>query len=245
MDTTLIVLGLSLLVGFYMAWTIGASDVANAMGTSVGSHALTIKQAIIVAAIFEFLGAFLVGGHVTNTIKQGIIDPLSFAGDPLLFAWGMTAALLSTGIWLQFASARGLPVSTTNSLVGALVGFGLVCRGPESIKWEALGRIALSWVISPVMGGLIALLAFFAIRKYILDSKEPLVVTQRFAPWILCGVILILLSLFMPQGFWWLAVLLSVTGALVFSRVIKKSQQNQRTVMTHWLALNVFLPGFK
>ena len=117
MDTTIIVLGLSLLVGFYMAWTIGASDVANAMGTSVGSHALTIKQAICVAAIFEFLGAFLVGGHVTNTIKQGIIDPLSFAGDPLLFAWGMTAALLSTGIWLQFASAKGLPVSTTNSLI--------------------------------------------------------------------------------------------------------------------------------
>lgn len=222
MDTTLIVLGLSLLVGFYMAWTIGASDVANAMGTSVGSHALTIKQAIIVAAIFEFLGAFLVGGHVTNTIKQGIIDPLSFAGDPLLFAWGMTAALLSTGIWLQFASARGLPVSTTNSLVGALIGFGLVCRGPEAIKWDALGRIALSWVISPVLGGLIALLAFFAIRKYILDSREPLLVTQRFAPWVLCGVIIVLLSLFIPQSMWWLVILLSAIGALVFSKIIRK-----------------------
>ncbi len=222
MDTTLIVLGLSLLVGFYMAWSIGASDVANAMGTSVGSHALTIKQAICVAAIFEFFGAFLAGGHVTNTIKQGIIDPLSFAGDPLLFAWGMTAALLSTGIWLQFASAKGLPVSTTNSLIGALIGFGLVCRGPEAIKWEALGGIVLSWVLSPLLGGLIALLAFFAIRKYILDSKEPLVVTQRVAPWILSGVIVILVSLFSPKGLWWVAILVSVPGALVFSRIIRK-----------------------
>lgn len=222
MDTTILVLGLSLLVGFYMAWSIGASDVANAMGTSVGSHALTIKQAICVAAIFEFLGAFLVGGHVTNTIKQGIIDPLSFAGDPLLFAWGMTAALLATGIWLQFASARGLPVSTTNSLIGALIGFGLVCRGPEAIKWEALSKIALSWLISPLLGGLIALLLFFVIRKYILDSKEPLIITQRFAPLILFGVISILLSLFVPRGFAWIAVILSAFGAMIFSKIIRK-----------------------
>lgn len=222
MDTTLIVLGLSLLVGFYMAWTIGASDVANAMGTSVGSHALTIKQAICVAAIFEFLGAFLFGGHVTNTIKHGIVDPLSFSGDPLLFAWGMTAALLSTGIWLQFASAKGLPVSTTNSVIGAIIGFGLVTRGFEAIKWGALGGIALSWVISPLLGGLIALLVFFAIRKYVLDSKEPLVVTQRFAPLILCGVVLTLLSLFMPKNLFWLAILVSAAGALVFSRYIRR-----------------------
>lgn len=230
MDTTFIVLGLSLLVGFYMAWSIGASDVANAMGTSVGSHALTIKQAIFVAAIFEFLGAFLAGGHVTNTIKQGIIDPLSFASDPLLFAWGMTAALLSTGIWLQFASAKGLPVSTTNSLVGALIGFGLVCRGPEAIKWDELSYIALSWLISPLLGGLIALLAFFAIRKYILDSKEPLIVTQRYAPLILFGVILTLVSLFAPKNYLGLAVILSAIGALVFSKTIRKitaSSQNR------------------
>lgn len=222
MDTTLIVLGLSLLVGFYMAWTIGASDVANAMGTSVGSHALTIKQAICVAAVFEFLGAFLFGGQVTNTIKHGIVDPLSFSGDPLLFAWGMTAALLSTGIWLQFASAKGLPVSTTNSVIGAIIGFGLVTRGFEAIKWGALGGIALSWVISPLLGGLIALLVFFAIRKYVLDSKEPLVVTQRFAPWILCGVVLVLLSLFMPKDLFWLAILVSVAGAFAFSRYIRR-----------------------
>src|SRR3989338_3300221 len=223
MDTTLIVLGLSLLVGFYMAWTIGASDVANAMGTSVGSHALTIKQAICVAAVFEFLGAFLVGGHVTNTIKQGIIDPLSFAGDPLLFAWGMTAALLSTGIWLQFASAKGLPVSTTNSLIGALIGFGLVCRGPDAVKWEALSKIALSWLISPLLGGLIALLVFFAIRKYILDSKEPLMVTLRYAPWILFTAILVLLSLFVPRDFLGLVILLSAIGAWIFSKIIRKT----------------------
>ncbi|MES2503543.1 MAG: inorganic phosphate transporter [Myxococcota bacterium] len=222
MDSTLIVLGVSLLVGFYMAWTIGASDVANAMGTSVGSHALTIKQAILVAAVFEFAGAFLVGGHVTNTIKQGIIDPLSFAGDPILFAWGMTGALLSTGIWLQVASAKGLPVSTTHSLIGALIGFGVVCRGPEAIQWQALGGIVLSWITAPILGGLLAWVVFFGIRKYVLDSKEPLVMTQRWAPWMLFVVVLVLVSLFLSPGLWWAAALFSGIGALVFAKSIKK-----------------------
>ncbi|MBH1989433.1 MAG: inorganic phosphate transporter [Myxococcaceae bacterium] len=222
MDTTLLVLALALLVGFYMAWSIGASDVANAMGTSVGSHALTIKQAIAIAAIFEFLGAFLVGGHVTNTIKQGIVDPLSFVSDPLLFAWGMTAALFSTGIWLQFASAKGLPVSTTNSLVGAIIGFGLVSRGVDSVKWQMLGRISLSWIISPVLGGMIALITFFAIRKYILDSKDPLAITQKWAPWILCSVVLVLVSLFIPTKLLWMPLLASPLVAFAFSRAIRR-----------------------
>ncbi len=223
MDSTLIVLIVSLAVGFYMAWSIGASDVANAMGTSVGSHALTIKQAIIVAAIFEFSGSFFIGGHVTNTIKQGIIDPLMFSGDPMLFAWGMTGALLSTAVWLQIASARGLPVSTTHSVIGALIGFGVVCGGYDAVQWNALGRIAMSWITAPILGGIIAWFVFFGIRKYVLDTKNPLEVTQTWAPVMLFAVLLILGgTLFLAGGLWWIAVIASALGAFIFAKSIRR-----------------------
>ncbi|MBL4818616.1 MAG: inorganic phosphate transporter [Deltaproteobacteria bacterium] len=222
MDANFIVLGVALLVGFYMAWSIGASDVANVMGTSVGSHAVTIKQAILIAAVFEFVGAFWIGGHVTNTIKQGIINPLSFAGDPMLFAWGMTAALFSTGIWLQFAASRGLPVSTTHSVIGSLIGFGLVGRGVDAVQWDALGKIFLSWTIAPFLGGIIAWFLFFCICKYMLDSEKPLETTQRLAPVMLFGVILVLVALFLPKSYWWLAVVAASLSAFVFAKAIAK-----------------------
>lgn len=222
MDASLIVLAVALLVGFYMAWSIGASDVANAMGTSVGSHAITIKQAILIAAIFEFLGAFWIGGHVTNTIKQGIINPLSFAGEPMLFACGMTAALLSTGVWLQFAASRGLPVSTTHSVIGSLIGFGLVGRGGDAVQWGVLGKIFLSWTLAPFLGGIIAWFLFFCIRKYILDSGKPLETTQRLAPVMLFGVILVLVALFLPKAYWWLAVVAALASAMAFAKAIQK-----------------------
>ena len=121
MEPTTIILALAIIFGLYMAWNIGANDVANAMGTSVGSGALTIKQAVVIAAIFEFGGAFLVGGHVTNTIRKGIFDPALFSSEPITLALGMLAALLAAALWLQLASYKGLPVSTTHSIVG--------CRG--------------------------------------------------------------------------------------------------------------------
>lgn len=216
MDNTSFVLISALIVGFYMAWSIGASDVANAMGTSVGSRAVTIKQAIIIAAVFEFAGSFLVGGHVTNTIKQGIIDPFSFTEDPVLFSWGMTGILFSTGIWLQMASARGLPVSTTHSLIGSLVGFGLVCHGANSIKWQTIGQIFLSWIIAPFLGGFLAWVSFLGIRKYVLDSKNSLETARKVAPWLLFIITLILVSLFLSKQLWWVSILFSGCFALFF-----------------------------
>jgi len=182
MDTSLFLLGAALLAGLYMAWSIGANDVANAMGTSVGSHALTIRNAVIVAAIFEFIGAFMAGEEVTNTIRQGIVNPSFFAHDAYLFAGGMTAALFATAIWLQFASAKGLPVSTTHSIIGAVVGFGLVAGGTNAVNWEVLVNIVASWFLSPLLGGTIAFAMFFIIRRYILDSKDPIGQTKRLSP---------------------------------------------------------------
>ena len=135
--------------GLFMAWGIGANDVANAMATSVGSKALTIKQAILVAAVFEFAGAVLAGGQVTRTIRKGIIDADAVSGSPDLLLYGMLASLLAAGLWLLIASRNGWPVSTTHSIVGAIVGFAMVGIGMEAVKWDKIGFIVASWVISP------------------------------------------------------------------------------------------------
>jgi PiT family inorganic phosphate transporter len=142
-------LGLAAAFGLFMAWGIGANDVANAMATSVGSKAITIKQAIWIAAIFEFAGAFLAGGQVTSTIRKGIIDADKIADRPELLVFGMLASLLAAGIWLFVASKKGWPVSTTHSIVGAIVGFASVGIGIDSVHWSKVGEIASSWVISP------------------------------------------------------------------------------------------------
>ena len=131
-------------------WGVGANDVANAMATSVGSKALTIKQAIFVAAIFEFLGAVLAGGAVTDTVRKGIVDADLLSGTPELLVYGMLAALLAAGTWLFVASKNGWPVSTTHSIVGAIVGFAAVGIGVDAVQWGKVGTIVMSWVVSPV-----------------------------------------------------------------------------------------------
>ena len=151
--------------GLFMAWGIGANDVANAMATSVGSKALTLKQAVIVAAIFEFAGAFLAGGQVTSTIRKGIVDADLLVGTPELLIFGMLAALLAAGIWLLIATKYGLPVSTTHSIVGAIVGFAAVGIGIEAVKWGKVGSIAASWVVSPVIAGTLAYALFRSVQK--------------------------------------------------------------------------------
>lgn len=168
-----VVVGLAIVVAFYMAWGVGANDVANAMGTSVGSKALTFRQAIVVAAVFEFIGAFFLGGSVSDTIRKGIVDPSFFADDPNLLIYGMLAALLAAAIWLNVASLLGLPVSTTHSIVGAVTGFGLIQYGPDVVKWGKMGTIVFSWFVSPVCGGLLGFLMFLLIRRLILDKKDP------------------------------------------------------------------------
>ncbi|MCP5229094.1 inorganic phosphate transporter [Accumulibacter sp.] len=168
--------------GLYMTWGIGANDVANAMGTSVGSGALTVKQAIIVAGIMEFAGAYLAGGGVASTISKGIIDGEVFAPVPELLMLGMLAALLAAAIWLMVATMRGWPVSTTHSIVGAVVGVGVAAVGMEAVQWDKLGEIVASWFVSPVLGGFFALLLTLSIRKLILNTEDPISQARKWGP---------------------------------------------------------------
>ena len=168
--------------GLYMTWGIGANDVANAMGTSVGSGALTVKQAIIVAGIMEFAGAYLAGGGVASTISKGIIDGEVFAPIPELLMLGMLAALLAAAVWLMVATMRGWPVSTTHSIVGAVVGVGIAAVGMDAVHWDKMGTIVASWFVSPVLGGFFALLLTLSIRKLILNTEDPISQARKWGP---------------------------------------------------------------
>lgn len=169
-------------IGFFMAFGIGANDVANSMGTSVGSKAITIKQAIIIAAIFEFLGAFLAGGEVTSTIRKGIVDPNLYANDINIFIIGMMSALLAGGTWLSIASMRGWPVSTTHSIVGSIIGFVLITKGVDAVSWGKVGNIAMSWVTSPLFSAILAFGLYMSAKKLILDRSNPEKAAITFIP---------------------------------------------------------------
>ena len=175
-----LILGATLAI--YMAWAIGANDVANAMGTSVGSGALTITGAVIVAGCLEFLGAFLAGGHVTNTVRKGMLDEALVAANPELVLYGMLAALASAGTLLIVATRYGLPVSTTHSIVGAIVGFGTVGLGIDAVAWGKIAQIVASWVTSPLIGGVLAFLIFGLIRSRVLDHDKPIEALTRIGP---------------------------------------------------------------
>jgi PiT family inorganic phosphate transporter len=193
-----VLLVLAVIFGFYMTWGIGANDVANAMGTSVGSGAITVKQAIIIAAIFEFAGAFIAGGNVTSTIRKGIVDPSGLADQPELLVFGMLAALLAAALWLMIASTKGWPVSTTHTIVGALVGFAVAGIGVEAVQWVKIGQIAASWIISPALGGFLAYLLMMSIRKFILNTENPFESAKRWGPVyvFLVGFIISLVTMF-------------------------------------------------
>ena len=182
MEHATIFIVLAGMFGLFMAWGVGANDVANAMGTSVGSRALTIRQAVIVAAIFEFTGAYLAGGAVTETIRSGMIEADRLTGDPQLLVYGMLASLLAAGLWLMLASQRGWPVSTTHSIVGAIVGFAAVGLGIDAVKWGKIGTIALSWVVSPALAGIIAYWLFISVQALILNARHPLAAAKRYVP---------------------------------------------------------------
>ncbi len=189
---TIIILVLVVVFGLYMAWGIGANDVANAMGTSVGSGALTLRRAVIVAAVFELSGAVLVGSHVSETVRKGIVDPALFSGDGVSFMLGMLAALLAAGVWLQLASYKGWPVSTTHSIVGAVVGFGAVYGGISAIHWDKVGMIAASWVISPLLSGTLSYLIFRFLLRRIFYDPRPLRSAKKLAPYIVFFVFVVL-----------------------------------------------------
>ena len=182
MDPVYIYIGLAAVFGLFMAWGIGANDVANAMATSIGSGALTIKQALLVAAVFEFAGAVLAGGEVTSTIRKGMVDSTLFADSPEVLIFGMLATLLAAGTGLYLASKNGWPVSTTHSIVGAVVGFAIVAVGFDAVKWSKVGTIAASWIISPLTAGIIAYFIFTSIKALILVRRNPLERAKRYAP---------------------------------------------------------------
>ena len=167
-------------LALYMAWAIGANDVANAMGTSVGSGALTVWGAILVAAIFEFAGAFFAGGHVTDTVRKGMLDVSLVDRDQLIY--GMLGSLAAAGTLLVGATRFGLPVSTTHAIVGAIVGFGVVSVGPEVVNWGKIGQIVLSWLTSPLIAGVFAYVIFQFTRAKVLDTKDPVAQIRKLGP---------------------------------------------------------------
>tara|TARA_R110000868_G_scaffold11751_17_gene57378 strand:+ start:1397 stop:2662 length:1266 start_codon:yes stop_codon:yes gene_type:complete len=189
---------IAIVFGVFMTWGIGANDVANALGTSVGSGAITVRTAIIIAAVFEFAGAALAGGNVTKTIRKGIIDPSAIADRPELLVFGMLAALLAAACWLALASFRGWPVSTTHSIVGAIVGFAVAGIGIDAVSWGKIGQIVASWIVSPVIGGGVAFLLMLSIRKLILQSDKPFESAVRCAPYylFLVGFVISLVTIF-------------------------------------------------
>ncbi|KGQ56961.1 inorganic phosphate transporter [Gallibacterium anatis] len=191
--STLLVI-LTAVFGFLMAFGIGANDVSNAMGTSVGSKAITPRQAIVIAIIFEGAGAYLAGGEVAETIKDGIIDPTLFIHQPDILVLGMMGSLLSAGFWLVLASRLGWPVSTTHTIIGAIVGFACVTIGSDAVEWSSLLGIFGSWIITPFIAGIIAYLIFVSTQKLIFDTDSPLLNAKQFAPFYM-GLTIFIISL--------------------------------------------------
>ena len=191
-----IVIGITAFLGLYMAWNIGANDVANSMADAVGSRALSVRNAVILAGICEFAGAVLVGAPVTDTVRKGIVSPDSFLALPditpeqaaALFVIGMTSALLSAAIWLNVSSFMGLPVSTTHSIVGSVAGFGIAAAGWSSVQWGKMTQIVLSWFISPIAGGIMAFIVFKFISRSILGQDRPARAAIKYAPFLVSAV---------------------------------------------------------
>ena len=199
-DSNNFLLFMILLAGLYMAWNIGANDVANAMGTSVGSGALTLKKAVLIAAVLEFSGAFFFGSHVSETVQKRIINPEIFASDPRLLVYGMLASLIAAGAWLQVASYYGWPVSTTHSIVGSVVGFGAVIGGVTAIQWGNVAYILSSWVLSPLLGGAISYVLFVQLRKQIFYARNPIAAAKKITPYLVFFVTAILTLILFYKG---------------------------------------------
>ena len=195
-DYGTVLLILAVFFSLCMTWGIGANDVANAMGSSVGSGAITVKKAIIIAAVFEFAGAFLAGGHVTGTIREEIITPSAVADRPEVLVLGMLAALLAGAVWLFVASSKGWPVSTTHTIVGAIIGLGIASS--TAVNWETVAQIGTSWILSPLLGGVLAYGLMASVRRLILNTEFPFENARRFGPLylFLAGFVIALITLF-------------------------------------------------
>ncbi|MCK3656344.1 phosphate permease [Pasteurellaceae bacterium Macca] len=207
-------------LGFFMALGIGANDVSNAMGTSVGSGIITAKQAIYIALIFEFAGAYLAGGEVAETIKSGVIQSGAFAGRPDTLVLGMMSALFAAGAWLLIASRMGWPVSTTHTIIGAIIGFSCITIGTEAIQWSQLGGIVGSWFITPVIAGFVAYLIFVSTQKLIFDTESPLKNAQKYAPYYMALTIFIICYITIQKGLKHVGLTLSSSETFIFSFVL-------------------------
>ncbi len=220
MDLNTFLLVFAITACVYMACNIGANDVANAMGTSVGSGSLTFKQAIAVAAVAEFAGAYFVGGHVSDTIRKGMLDPSIFADVPIHLVYGMIGALVASAVWLNIASYLGWPVSTTHSIVGAVIGFGVVAGGLDAVSWGRVGEVVMSWVISPVMGGLCAYILFRFISHQIFRRRNPLLYAKWLLPYMVFMVCVILANAMFYKGLKNLHLDLSFVEAMAYAFVV-------------------------
>ncbi|WP_337842194.1 inorganic phosphate transporter [Rheinheimera sp.] len=203
------------LFGFIMAYGVGANDVANAMGTSVGSKALTLKQALVIAAIFEASGAWLAGGEVTSTIRSGIVDAEAFKAVPELLVYGMIGSLLAAGTWLLVATHFGWPVSTTHSIVGAIIGFASVGVGTEYVHWEEVSSIVGSWVVTPVLSGILAYLIFMSAQRLIFDTDHPLEAAKKYVPFYMVFAAFIMAFVTVSKGLKHVGLKLSTGEGLV------------------------------
>jgi len=206
--------------GFFMAWGIGANDVANAMGTSVGARALTLSQAILVACIFEFAGAYLAGGEVTSTIRKGIIDPSLLSDSPQLLVFGMLASLLAAGTWLLIASYNGWPVSTTHSIVGAIVGFAAVGISVDAVSWTKVTSIVSSWIVSPLIAGTISFMIFRSVHHLILNTDNPFLNAKKYVPGYMFLVGFVLSMVTLVKGLKHIGLNISFMESLQYSILI-------------------------
>lgn len=175
---------LAAVLALYLAFNLGANDVANAMGTSVGAKAITLGQAIVLAGILEFSGAVLLGHEVSNRLVNGIVDPMAWSADPEPWLWAMLSVLLTAGLWLNAATVFGLPVSASHTVVGALAGVGLVAAGPEVVNWPVLQQISLAWVVTPLVSGAIAAIFYAGVRQWILMQEQPIIALREWIPWL-------------------------------------------------------------
>ncbi|MDW7773405.1 MAG: anion permease [Desulfobulbaceae bacterium] len=249
MDMNTIIISLAAVLGLYMAWNIGANDVANSMADAVGSKALSIRNAVIAAGICEFAGAVLVGSHVTDTVRKGIVDPAVLANLPgmtthdaaVILVIGMSAALLSAAFWLNMSTLFGMPVSTTHSIVGAVAGFGVVAAGWDAVNWNKMGQIVASWFISPIMGGLLSFLIFIYIRKAILRHEQPARAAIRHVPiivFLMTSVVLLAtiykglqhvtgnIAILQGGGSFWVSIGLALAASVISYFLVKRKLDN-------------------
>jgi inorganic phosphate transporter, PiT family len=227
LENGFIIIIVASVIGFFMAWAIGANDVANAIGISVGSGVLSVRTAIITAAIFEALGAMLASGNVTNTIGHGLINVGFFANDPVLLVIGMIASLLASAAWLLLASYKGWPVSTTHTIIGAVIGFGLVSVGLHNIMWDNIFNIMISWLITPFISGILSYSLFSFVQKSIFEHEKPAKQAKKTVPYYVFFAASVILFVIFYQGLAPLGVvikkqtayILTISGAFLCSAV--------------------------